>query len=31
MISNYGIFSFYVLICYRKHILYQKCTLPAVI
>ena len=24
MISSYGIFSFYVLICYRKHILYQK-------
>ena len=31
MISSYGIFSLYVLICYWKHILYQKSTLPAII
>ena len=31
MISSYGIFPFYVPICYRKHILYQKCTLSAII
>ena len=31
MISGDCIFPFYVFFCYWKHILYQKCTLPAVV
>lgn len=31
MISSDCIFPFYVFFCYRKHILYQKCALPAVV
>lgn len=31
MISGNRIFPFYVFFCYREHILYQKCTLPAVV
>ena len=31
MISGDCVFPFYVFFCYREHVLYQKCALPAVV